>query len=223
MKTIIIAIRPKWVAKILNGEKIIELRKSMPSELPCRVLVYCTKSNDYLLNFDPLQNKETEWAVYPKKFVEETNSHRAIINGTNTGKIVAEFTLEEVKTIHDKPAGICDLNPNVPHPDWHHYYEMGLVSDKLLYGGDENSFSEEYGELLRKHSCLSQQQIFDYLNKDKNVIYGAKGYAWFISNLAIFDKPKDLADYGLKRAPQSWCYAKEKPRDRLGKKEGEQR
>ena len=181
MKAIIIAIRPEWVAKILKGEKTLEIRKTAPKcDLPIDVYIYCTKG-DYIGH---LSNKYV-------------------------GKIVAKFTLKEVKEIHDKPAGICDLNPNVPHPDWHHYYDMGLVSDKLLYGGDENSFSEEYGELLRKHSCLSQQQIFDYLNKDKNVIYGAKGYAWFISNLAIFDKPKTLADYGLKRAPQSWCYAKE--------------
>lgn len=27
--------------------------------------------------------------------------------------------------------------------------------------------------------------------------------------LKIFDKSKTLADYGLKRAPESWCYAKE--------------
>ena len=35
MKAIMISIKPKWVAKILNGEKTIEIRKAMPKcELP---------------------------------------------------------------------------------------------------------------------------------------------------------------------------------------------
>lgn len=180
MISIIIAIRPEWVAKILNGKKTIEIRKTAPKcDLPIDVYIYCTKDG-YL----HLENNG-HWSY----------SRNQKYSYIRHGKIVAKFTLKEVKEIHDSPEGTCDLNPNVPHPDWRHYYDMGLVSDKLLYGGDENSFSEEYGELLRKHSCLSQQQIFDYLNKDKNVIYGAKGYAWFISDLTIFDKPKELGEF----------------------------
>ena len=44
MKAIMISIQPKWVAKILNGEKTIEIRKSMPKcDLPIKVYIYCTK------------------------------------------------------------------------------------------------------------------------------------------------------------------------------------
>ena len=31
-------------------------------------------------------------------------------------------------------------------------------------------------------------------------------YAWNIENLKIYDKLKELSDFELKRAPQSWCY-----------------
>ena len=38
-----ISIKPKWVAKILNGEKTIEIRKTMPKcDLPIDVYIYCT-------------------------------------------------------------------------------------------------------------------------------------------------------------------------------------
>ena len=38
MKNIIISIKPQYVEKILNGEKTIEIRKTMPKyELPCKV------------------------------------------------------------------------------------------------------------------------------------------------------------------------------------------
>ena len=44
MKAIMISIKPEWVCKILNGEKTIEIRKTMPKcKLPCKVYIYCTK------------------------------------------------------------------------------------------------------------------------------------------------------------------------------------
>ena len=43
MKSILISIRPEWVAKILNGEKTIEIRKTAPKcDLPIDVYIYCT-------------------------------------------------------------------------------------------------------------------------------------------------------------------------------------
>jgi len=35
-------------------------------------------------------------------------------------------------------------------------------------------------------------------------------YGWRISDLKIYDKPKELSEFGLKRAPQSWCYVEVK-------------
>ncbi len=35
-----------------------------------------------------------------------------------------------------------------------------------------------------------------------------KGYAIGIRGKIVFDQPKDLSDFGIKRAPQSWCYVK---------------
>ncbi len=46
MKSVLIAIRPKWVEKIASGEKTIEVRKSAPQEVPFKAYIYCCKGNN---------------------------------------------------------------------------------------------------------------------------------------------------------------------------------
>ena len=73
------------------------------------------------------------------------------------------------------------------------------------------------GYILGK-SCLTSQQLLDYGQ-------GKPLYGWHISNLVIYDKPKELSEFefpkdnihlsyrkrnqyfkGITRPPQSWCY-----------------
>ena len=76
-KSILISIQPKWVEKILNGEKTIEIRKTMPKcELPIDVYIYCTKDKAYL----NLINR----------------------GGFLTRMLVAKFTLNKVEEIEPK-------------------------------------------------------------------------------------------------------------------------
>ncbi len=51
-------------------------------------------------------------------------------------------------------------------------------------------------------SCLKKHQICDYVNH-------SDGYMWHIKDLVIYDKPKTLAELGVSKAPQSWCYCEE--------------
>lgn len=60
-----------------------------------------------------------------------------------------------------------------------------------------------------KGSCLSNREFMNYVTnnrtkKRKNV------YSWEIDDLKILDKPMELSDFGLKKAPQSWCYVEVK-------------
>ena len=73
MKSILISIKPEWVVKILNGEKTIEIRKTMPKcELPIDVYIYCTKDKTYAY----------------------------FLNGNQiNSKIVAKFTLNKVEEV----------------------------------------------------------------------------------------------------------------------------
>ncbi len=81
-------------------------------------------------------------------------------------------------------------------------------------------------QTLIDQSCLTFEEMFDY--------FGEKyGYAWHISDLVIYDEPKELGEFfkacdkttptdcsvcvdhlrnvckSLKRPPQSWCYVEE--------------
>ena len=80
-----------------------------------------------------------------------------------------------------------------------------FVCDKVE---DFSEWKYDYPSLLR-HICLYAATDFafldGYLNGEK------KGYGWHISNLVIYDKPKDLIDLlgdgnGGARPPLSWRY-----------------
>ena len=43
MKSVLISIQPKWVEKIVKGEKTIEVRKSAPKEVPFKAYIYETQ------------------------------------------------------------------------------------------------------------------------------------------------------------------------------------
>ena len=134
MKSIVISIRPKWVAKILNGEKTIEIRKSKPKEQVEWVYIYCTKDKDLDYGFN--------------------------------GKVVARFKISYI----DKIQTALAFNENI----------------------DE----------IEINSNLTLTDIMRYA-EGKNV------YGWHIQKLQIFNKSKELSEFGLKKAPQSWCYVKE--------------
>ena len=81
-----------------------------------------------------------------------------------------------------------------------------FVCDRInVYKYNSDGCGIEKQDELLSLSCLSEKELYQYLQ-------GKKPHAWHISNLTIYDEPKDLCDfmnpYGehLKSAPQSWCY-----------------
>lgn len=82
-----------------------------------------------------------------------------------------------------------------------------FVCDQITYFGNVatdpwkyllGSVHEEYKRLITEEACLSESEILQYGGK----------FAWHISDLVIYDKPKLLSEFGLTRPPQSWCYVK---------------
>lgn len=92
MKAILISIKPKWVAKILNGEKTIEIRKTMPKcDLPIDVYIYCTKEKPRAILTD-------KGCVVANTLAVGGNSQYK--SGYSlSGQVVAKFTLNKVKEI----------------------------------------------------------------------------------------------------------------------------
>lgn len=76
MKAVMISIRPKWVAKILSGEKTVEVRKTAPNlETPFRCYIYETQGKT-----------DTPW-------IDEEG--HMIFRGR--GQVVAEFICDEIR------------------------------------------------------------------------------------------------------------------------------
>ena len=75
-------------------------------------------------------------------------------------------------------------------------------------GITEFSYDKKYDNLtlteMSVKSQLSTSEIEEYAN-GQYIIYG-----WSISDLVIYDKPKDLSSFKKIRPPQSWCYVKGK-------------
>jgi predicted transcriptional regulator len=176
MKKILISINPKWVKKILNGEKTIEVRRTAPKcELPCEVYIYCTKEKPSLnlwtsktkekcrkaiLEYNESQADKELDEFINAEFVERYPQYRGerVIFSPQTlnGKVVAKFTLNKVSKIK---------------------YSRGTWNC-----GDIGNH-----KVLWDRSCLNYLQLEQYLN--------GEGYAWHIDNLVIFDKPKELKDF----------------------------
>ena len=53
------------------------------------------------------------------------------------------------------------------------------------------------------NTCMSDVDLVKYAGYDQPLFY------WHISDLVIYDTPRPLSDFGLKRPPQSWGYVKE--------------
>ena len=174
MKSIVMSFQPKWCAKILNGEKMIEVRTRFPNELPVEVFMACTKetSRKSMLSrcIDKFKNKIMFYCGW--LFAKEDKSN--ILNG----KVVGKFTVEKVDVISfDKDYGA-----------W--------VSSKT--GTDCPTIFEK--------ACINYVEFNNYFKK-------RGGFALHITNLEIFDKPKELSEFRnlnglpLTRAPQSYCFA----------------
>ena len=170
MKAIMISIKPKWCAKIMNGEKTIEVRKNKALANAIQKLidengyadiyVYCTKDKS-LIYTDGTDGKG-DYVDY--KYYD---SYKGDENDIGGGKVVFKFRCHEAREIS---------------------WQIGL------HELEQQSFSN----FLDK-CCLSYFELNDYLNMEN-------GYAIHISDLEIFDEPKELSEFKRKKAPQNFCY-----------------
>lgn len=137
MKTILLSIKPKWVTKILNGEKTIEVRKRFPKDYKGWVYIYCTKDETFAHFLDGVQ-----------------------ING----RVVARFYCDKVEDFGRKYAFAYKDN---------HFYEI-----------------------LEK-ACMDTEELGKYYQPKRSDWENGKVhlYAIHISQLEIFDKPKELSEF----------------------------
>lgn len=186
-KAVLISIRPKWVEKIANGEKTIEVRKTKPKlETPFKCYIYCTLPK------------------YPHEDFIATNYPMPQFYGG--GKVIGEFTCERIAPItYDGGRLWCPTNAAFSPATclsqaeiiayigdkgrcygWH-------ISDLRIY--DTPRELSEFTPACRYKnddgSCPSRRVACSYQKYDYNP-----------------DGSINLVECGrtLERPPQSWCY-----------------
>ena len=209
MKSVLISIHPKWVEKIANGEKTIEVRKTAPQEVPFKCYIYCTKPKKWF--------RFSSWGYASDECLWLSNGKVKMCNGFEFWADGKEYEPLCCKVIGEF---VCD---NV--------YPIKNQGGRFVVANEEQSVTNE----IARQSCLDYDDMVSYFgNKD--------GFGWHISDLKIYDKPKELSDFyrecekpckpnkgkilcittkslkmngcngkiPLTRAPQSWQYVEEK-------------
>lgn len=183
-KAVLISIRPEWCEKIANGEKTVEVRKTRPKlETPFMCYIYCTSGRPDL-----------NIPISPERLMQDyldTGSMKSLNCPLGNGKVIGEFTCERIYKI-DKDS-----------------------TDFLFKAGGLSVYKQVAEEKCGLRVAMTDDELHGYLGH-------CQGYGWHISDLRIYDAPRELSEftglrdtrfgtapYGIKRAPQSWCYAEE--------------
>lgn len=229
MKSVLISIQPKWCELIASGKKTIEVRKSAPKiETPFKCYIYCTESDVHSCFM--VGGGEA-------KLIHCCNYKTAICVGgeVGNGKVIGEFVCDRVDEYS------CEFWDDTPdYMSKNHPMEKIQVVD---YIDDEDPDWKEYAYVtgnevenpddcdLCKNACLTYAEIRNYVGIGDKTFY-----AWNISDLKIYDKPKELGEFykvgkhaackngericlysritdfckrcesEIIRPPQSWCY-----------------
>ena len=193
MKSIMMSIKPKWAAKILNREKTIEVRKQFPFDYVGWVYIYCTK-------------EETHWK-YP--YVNEKSVRSELGNCSWWAEYGEDSIAINERTIFEYKAFKC--RGKVVARFWCDKVED--YGNGCLWRNKNKSYSD-YEKIL-KPSCLTDDELYDYC---EDLCF----YAIYITKLEIFETPRDISEFKhevhirdnvrgwyydiatLKRPPQSW-------------------
>lgn len=224
MKAVMISIQPKWVEKIASGQKTIEVRKTAP-EVPFKAYIYCTKAKPYLYKE---ANPPFELFLDSDLYEGEGYDDRLF-----SGKVIGEFVCNKVDNFY------CVSVPYQRENNlgYGQFIDNGVYKVNGWHEGISFERNDKYIDTMLnnnnlKEMCLTAQELFDYIGVGKHL------YGLHISDLKIYDKPRELSEFHIKktcnsckksgyestacvydedckvpmpinRAPQSWQYVEE--------------
>ena len=195
-KSILMSIQPQWVAKILNGEKTIEVRKKFPKDYVGWVYIYCTKK------YKITQANNGEYVTeYGKNY--RINSRFSI-----HGYVVARFWCDKASVINFNS---CPMIPTIAYTTFldRYYSDTDLQRASCLNGNELMWYlgtdKKEVGYAIH----ISKLEVFD--NCWALTYFRKYGYEEEREKYAISGKPhKSLLDWlrewSVKRPPQNYCY-----------------
>lgn len=190
-RAVLISIRPKWCEKIVNGEKIVEVRKTRPKmETPFRCYIYCT------LPKYPHEGYITTEHPLPQYY--------------GGGKVIGEFVCDRIDRLarvgfdgSGEPAKYCICNSDMSvWPMDGICEEACLTHEKLekYLGG-----YEAYGlHISRVKLYEAPKELSEFRRVCPNDLY--------CDSCAMHRENNETCgneSLRLKRPPQSWCYVEE--------------
>nr|DAG67808.1 MAG TPA: hypothetical protein [Caudoviricetes sp.] len=165
MKSILLSIKPKYVELIASGEKIIEVRKSAPKEVPFKCYIYESRNGGHRCKH--CNEKDSCYSYAPKNV--------GCYNGR--GKVIGEFICDRIEMVNAKCSD----------------YGIDLFYHDCLTNG-----------------CLTEREIEKYFNvpedRDLRAMKG-NGYVWNISDLKIYDKPRELSEFSRPCSYSGLCFS----------------
>ena len=178
MKAILISIRPQWVAKILNGEKTIEIRRKFSKDYVGWVYIYVTKGKLNLVYDQDYDDKNQTWKKGKYELVDYGDKYSL------NGKVVARFWCDKV----DDYVYGHKWSWKVGAPMWgaDNSYEKilkdaCLTDNELRAYADELSFSAIYItklEIFNEPKDISESLVYSHTidgvneqNKPQNIRY----------------------------------------------------
>ncbi|MGN0688940.1 MAG: hypothetical protein ACI4KH_00810 [Oscillospiraceae bacterium] len=181
MKSILMAIHPEFCCLIVSGQKTIEIRKIIPKlKTPFKVYVYCT---------------------LPKKSGDAFLIGKAPICAN--GKVICEFICRNISEYesefykgNDCYQDIREIFRDPDNPD-------DDCRDFCILTSNEDDYPDAC-ELCDK-TCLSFEEIKAYIGEG----FCKTFYGLHISDLVIYDKPKELSEFRKRGALSydDWLYS----------------
>jgi len=159
-KVIVMSVRPEWLAKILNGEKTVEIRTRVPKDFVGEIHLACTKGKPYL--YQSFATNEDGYTYCDGFYLTNWEGEIFILNGKVVAKI--DYDYKNVERI-----------------------SYDTIED---YAGDMEDvcIKEIAYERIVNNACLDYEQMSKY-SKCKPL------FAIPLTNLAIFNKPRELGKY----------------------------
>ena len=196
MKAILISIRPQWVAKILNGEKTIEIRKRFPKDYAGWVYIYCTKERPYL-------TRGVRGDVYPSCV-----SSQGIVPHHLNSKVVARFWCDKVEELmfleglySQLDRGYCTDTLDNAQIEIKSRVPQESIIDYLYSKGKGYAIHITKLEIFDRPKEISEFYKVGYndeVNKVFEQPHTLREQMALVQAVAILNQ--------IKRAPQSWCY-----------------
>ncbi len=91
-----------------------------------------------------------------------------------------------------------------------HYTDMGKVIGEFICDKTERfSVGSLRSDDIEKLACLSYNEMINYFYKPEELDgkTAKQGFAWHISDLKIYDKPKELSEFKISCNRKNLCYS----------------